>query len=77
MAAAHERGTIRFTYDPEADAVAIHLHDTSGRIETLEISTDHLADFDRRGNLVGLEILNASQHYGRGSLKALPSPVDT
>lgn len=68
---------ILITYDPEADAVAIELGEKPhGRVRTKRLTTDHRADFDARGRLTGIEILNASQHYPRLTLERLPSGAE-
>ncbi len=66
----------RITYDPEADALTIHLAKGRGRVGTKELDADHNADYDSRGRLVALEVLNASRHYKRAALERLPNPVE-
>jgi uncharacterized protein YuzE len=53
---------MRITYDPEVDVLYIRFKET-------EVSTEHLdegisADYDKDGNLAGIEILDASKKLG-------------
>jgi hypothetical protein len=42
----------------------------------VRLTPDVNVDFDRRGRLIGVEVLNASRHYGRGALESLPTGVE-
>jgi uncharacterized protein YuzE len=68
-------GAVRMTYDPEADAMGVRFR-ASQSIRTKQLAPDHFADFDRRGRLVGLEVLHASRQYPRADLERLASPVE-
>ena len=53
---------MKITYDPEVDALYIHFLDTT-------VTTEHLAegiaaDYDAKGNLAGIEILDALKRFG-------------
>jgi uncharacterized protein YuzE len=51
---------MKISYYPETDSLYIHLSDTQSA-ESLEISEGVVADYDESGNLVGLDIDNASR----------------
>ena len=51
---------MKLKYDKQTDTLLIMLHDLEIE-ETEEIRTGVLADFDKNGSLVSLEILNASK----------------
>lgn len=51
---------MKVTYDPEVDALKITLSNVSIE-ESDEQSPGVILDYDRDGNVIGLEILNASQ----------------
>ncbi len=51
---------MKVTYDPEVDVLRIVL--STARVEESdEEKSGVILDYDRNGNIVGLEILNASQ----------------
>jgi uncharacterized protein YuzE len=53
-------------YDPEADALYVQLAD--GRIiESEEVRPGIVLDFDASGRVVGIEILDASEHVAEGA----------
>ncbi len=55
---------MKITYDKEADAMYITFR--KGRLyETVEAGDCFLLDQDKRGNILGLEILEASKSLGR------------
>lgn len=71
------QGAISVTYDPEVDALAIDLDSNPvGQLTTRRLTEDHRIDFDRRGHLISLEVLNASRYYDRSLLERLPDPVE-
>ena len=52
---------MHITYDPQADVLAIRLRDVDperGR----EVAPDLVVEVDGRGQVVGMELLNASTH---------------
>jgi len=58
---------MRFSYDPDADALYIRFNE--GAIdETDEVFPGIMLDVDMEGNPVGLEILNASKKLGKPPL---------
>lgn len=54
-------GYMKITYDPEVDILRVLLSNTPIE-ESDEESPGIIFDYDARGNIVGLEILNASKH---------------
>jgi uncharacterized protein YuzE len=67
---------MQMTYSPTADAVAIELAPEATSARTQHMGPDIIADFDARGRLVSLEILNASDHYPAAALQQLSAPVE-
>ena len=51
---------MKITYDPEGDILRIVLRDAPVE-ESDEDKPGVILDYDREGNVVGLEVLNASQ----------------
>jgi uncharacterized protein YuzE len=51
---------MKVTYDPEVDVLRILFRDTPIE-ESDEDKPGVILDYDKEGNLVGLEVLNASQ----------------
>jgi len=51
---------MKVTYDPEVDVLRIILHDTA-IVESDEERPGVILDFDADGNVIGLEILQASK----------------
>jgi uncharacterized protein YuzE len=51
---------MKLTYDPEVDVLRIVLTETPVE-ESDEDKPGVILDYDRQGNLVGLEVLNASK----------------
>lgn len=52
----------RVSYDPEADACYITIN-TKNVVDTLESEQDCWVDVADDGSVIGIEVLNASQHY--------------
>ncbi|OKH15179.1 DUF2283 domain-containing protein [[Limnothrix rosea] IAM M-220] len=64
---------MKINYYPETDSLYIHLSDQPS-IDSQEISEGVVADYDEAGNLVGLDIDNASKKVQLGEfiLNQLP-----
>lgn len=59
---------MRLTYAPEADAASLKV--SNGQVDrTNEIAPDVFVDLTAEGDLVGLEILNASRRPGAKPMK--------
>lgn len=56
---------MRIRYDAEVDALSIVFHETT--VTTSELADGITAEYDQRGFLVGLEILDASRRFGDAS----------
>ena len=67
---------MKLNYDPETDSLYIDLAESPG-VETREISEGVLLDYDAKGNLVGIDIDNASTKVQLKELilNRLPSKV--
>ncbi len=53
---------MRITYDPEVDALYIRFEE--GTVTTKHLTEGIAADYDEKGHLAGIEILNAIQRFG-------------
>ena len=61
---------MRITYDPEADALYIELR--SGRpVDGTDIEEGVTVDLDKRGHILGLEILDASERMSPAELASV------
>lgn len=63
---------MKFSYDKRADAVYIRA--TPAKIKKTEkVQTDFLLDFDAKGKVRGIEILNASKWFSMNNTSKVPS----
>jgi uncharacterized protein YuzE len=53
---------MRIRYDSEVDALSISFRDTT--VTSQELAEGIAAEYDAQGQLVGLEILDASKRFG-------------
>jgi uncharacterized protein YuzE len=69
---------MRFDYFAETDSLYIELV-TETSVESREVSEGIVLDYDAKGNLVGIDIDNASTKVDMGILKLsnLPGKVET
>ncbi|MDH7577545.1 MAG: DUF2283 domain-containing protein [Bacillota bacterium] len=58
---------MKFRYDPDADALYIRFKE-GAVADTDEVSAGVMLDIDEEGNLLGLEILDASKKLGERPL---------
>jgi uncharacterized protein YuzE len=58
---------MRIHYSPEADALYIRLKETD-IADTNELTYDIILDYDKDGNIIGIEILSASEHADIGKI---------
>lgn len=59
---------MKITYDKEVDALYVYFK--KGKIaRTMEVGANFLADIDKKGNILGLEVLDASKHLARRGSK--------
>jgi uncharacterized protein YuzE len=67
---------MKLNYYPETDSLYIDLSEKSS-VESREISEDVVLDYDSDGNLVGIDIDNASTkvHLKELSLRKLPADI--
>ena len=56
---------MRITYDPDVDALYIRFEE--GTVTTKHLAEGIAADFDAKGKLAGIEILDALKHFGDSS----------
>ena len=61
---------MRITYDSEADALYIRFEE--GQVTTKHVAEGIAVDYDKRGRLAGIEILDAVRRFGnRDTLKTV------
>ncbi|MFZ0428699.1 MAG: DUF2283 domain-containing protein [Acidobacteriota bacterium] len=53
---------MRIEYDREVDALYIRIQEKEVA-QSKEVSDDVVLDLDERGRIIGLEVLDATQHY--------------
>ena len=53
---------MQITYDPEADALHVRFVDESIEVTTHRLTEDVAVDYTTDGRVVGLEVLDASEH---------------
>jgi len=66
---------MRISYDEEADALYIRLKETP-YYESDEVREGVLLDYDDKGNVIGLEILDASEYLSRDELASVTYNVE-
>lgn len=69
---------MKITYYADTDSLYIDLTDIAS-VESREVSEGVVLDYDAQGNLVGIDIDNASRklELGEFTLSHLPTPVQT
>lgn len=66
---------MRISYDENADALYIRLKETA-YYESDEVKEGVLLDYDDKGNVIGVEILDASEYLSRDELASLTYSVE-
>ncbi len=56
---------MKITYDPDVDALYVRFTDEPAEVTTQRLSEDVAVNFDPDGEIVGIEILDASEHVFR------------
>jgi uncharacterized protein YuzE len=62
---------MKITYDKEADAAYVYLRKFDKSSSNRKISEDIILDFGPKGEILGIEILNASNHLALNDLKGI------
>jgi uncharacterized protein YuzE len=57
---------MRISYDSDIDALYIRLNDETVEVTTRQVSEDVAIDYAPDGTIVGIEVLDASEHVFRG-----------
>ena len=55
---------MKITYDPQVDAAYISFKKGPAQVTTIRVTEDLAIDFGPNEEIVGIEILDASQHLG-------------
>ena len=66
---------MRISYDEKTDALYIRLKETP-YYQSDELKEGVLLDYDKKGNLVGIEILDASEYLSQEELASLTYNVE-
>jgi len=66
---------MKIRYDQSSDAVYIRLKE-SKYSESDEISNNIILDFDKKGNVIGIEILDASNYLDINELSSIKFEVN-
>ncbi len=66
---------MKVTYDAKYDLLYLKLTDRSPQVLTHRVNDDVAVDFDKEGQIVGIEVLSASKHIDLASL--LPVTVES
>jgi uncharacterized protein YuzE len=53
---------MKITYDPKADALYIFFTEKPAQVTTKRLDEDFAVDFAPNGEVVGIEVLDASEH---------------
>ncbi len=61
---------MKITYDPEVDAAYIQLREAEPA-RAVDVAEGVTADLDAEGNLIGFEVLDASERIGEQGLESL------
>ena len=69
---------MKLNYDPETDSLYIDLSEQTS-VDSREISEGIVLDYDADGNLVGIDIDNASEkvELQKLTVSKLPGPIET
>lgn len=65
---------MHMTYDPSVDALTIVLNARNRAQRTDEVRPGVLFDFDARGHLLAIELLDASAQFPKAALDRMPLP---
>jgi uncharacterized protein YuzE len=68
---------MKMTYDKKANAAYIYFREKGKSRKTIPVNDDIIVDFGSRGDVMGVEVLNARSHISRNDLrKAVLHKVD-
>ena len=68
---------MRITYDAAPDAVYVRLSQSGGTATTKQVDLDILIDFNRKDQVIGIEVLSASKRLELSELEPLAVKLDT
>ena len=66
---------MRITYDERTDTLNVRLKETPS-YESAEVKQGVLLDYDHKGNLIAIEILDASEYLSGDELASLTNNVE-
>jgi len=67
---------VKITYDRSVDAAYIYLKERPGQVTTVRLTEDIAVDFGPGEEVVGIEILSASEHLGLDPERPVVELVD-
>ena len=67
---------MKITYDRSVDAAYIYLKERPGQVTTVRLTEDIAVDFGPGEEVVGIEILSASEHLGLDPERPVVELVD-
>ena len=67
---------MKITYDRSVDAAYIYLKERPGQVATVRLTEDIAVDFGPGEEVVGIQILSASEHLGLDPKKPVVELVD-
>ena len=67
---------MKITYDRKVDAAYIYLKERPSQVTTIRLTEDVAVDFGPGEEVVGIEILSASQHLGLDPERPVVELVD-
>lgn len=67
---------MKFKYYKNTDSLYIDLSEKKS-VDSKEVAQDIVLDFDNKGNLVGIDIDNASKHVNLSNLETGGFPIPT
>jgi len=59
---------MKLEYDKDVDAAYIYIEESRKVASTTKVTEDIMLDFDDKGRVVGIEVLNASKHLTRKTM---------
>jgi uncharacterized protein YuzE len=66
---------MKITYDKTVDAIYVYLKKKTKIASTKEMANGFVVDLDKKGNVVGIEILDASHQLSKDDVKGFEKEV--
>lgn len=59
---------MKLEYDKDVDAAYIYIEESRKVSSTTKVTDDIMLDFDNKGRVIGIEVLNASKHLTKKTM---------